>query len=217
MFTSDQLKTRFVTLWSRSAIADITPVDAVWHEIESRHGEFHRHYHTLAHIGHCLTQIDSLDQATPHRDAIELAIWFHDVIFDIGSKDNEERSMAFFREQSRDRLPSPLVEHVSGLILATRHMALEDDPTARYVVDVDLSSFGLPWAAFLKDSMALRMEDVLLDDAPYYTAKQSFLEGLLARPRMYQTDHFYERHETQARANISRYLKEYCLPALGSS
>lgn len=217
MFTPDQLKARFVALWAHSARLDIARTNSVWAEIEQRHGEFHRHYHTLAHIAHCLTQIDTLDPTTPHRDAIELAIWFHDVIFEIGAKDNEDRSRLFFREQSTGLLPESLISRVSGLIMATRHSALEDDPTARYVVDVDLSSFGLHWEAFLQNSMALRMEEVLVEDEAYYTAKRNFMEGLLARSRMFQTDHFYQTHESTARANIARYLAEYCLPALDRS
>ena len=83
-----------------------------------------------------------------------------------------------------------------------------DDSDASYMVDIDLSSFGLDWEAFLLDSQHLREENPHLSDRDYYRNQAKFHSSLLARPRFYLSDFFYQRFEQKARANVSRYLEQ---------
>jgi predicted metal-dependent HD superfamily phosphohydrolase len=74
---------------------------------------------------------------------VELAIWFHDAIYDTHSQENEERSAEL---ASRRILEAgggaDLVKSVVGLILATKahDAALIQD--AALLIDVDLSILG---------------------------------------------------------------------------
>ena len=64
----------------------------------------------------------------------------------------------------------------------------------------------LPWEDFLRDTQDLRNECGHLSDEEYYQRQSSFRTGLMARPKFYMTDYFYERYEQQARDNLDRYF-----------
>src|SRR5947207_15951860 len=51
-----------------------------------------RYYHGIGHIRECLRELDSVRDSADDPRALELAIWFHDVVYDGRRKDNEERS-----------------------------------------------------------------------------------------------------------------------------
>src|SRR5205823_640248 len=50
-----------------------------------------RHYHDIGHIISCLRELDGVRRLARNPVALELAIWFHDVIYDGRQQDNEER------------------------------------------------------------------------------------------------------------------------------
>ena len=70
------------------------------------------------------------------------------------------------------------------------------------MVDVDLSSLGMPWDSFKKDSDAIRRERVNLSDQEFLQGQRPFLQALLDRPRIFFTDFYGELYESRARANI---------------
>ena len=88
--------------------------------IVAAYGEPGRSYHTLDHIAAVLATIERFG---PGRDpdALKLAAWYHDVVYDSRSADNEERSAEWARADLR-RLgaPDPLIDRVVGLVLATK-------------------------------------------------------------------------------------------------
>jgi predicted metal-dependent HD superfamily phosphohydrolase len=75
------------------------------------------------------------------------------------------------------------------------------------MVDIDLSSLGLPWPDFLRDSHALRQEQAPLSDGQFHRGRIRFLEALLARPAIFHTDLFRDRCEAAARRNLSRHVR----------
>ena len=199
---------RFQALWRRCLRAGAADdSEAIHRQLLRAYAEPQRYYHTLEHIEHCLRMFDACRDRLAAADALELAIWFHDSIFEPGQSDNELRSAVWYRDIARDVHPEPLVEHVYGLIMATLHngFALEGEDV-EYMVDIDLSSFGLDWEAFLRDSRNLRRENSHLSDAEYHRNQGDFQSRLLARPRFFLTDFFFERYENRARENLARYF-----------
>jgi len=200
---------RFRALWQRCLIDGAFDDSQKIHQrLLDGYDEPQRHYHTLAHIEQCMAMFDQCSSLAHNPDALELAVWFHDVIFEPGKSDNEARSAKLYLQFSdgvHDQATRGLVER---LIMATLHdgSSLEDSD-ARYMVDIDLSSFGLSWEYFLEDSGNLRLENADLSDAEYYRRKTSFQGRLLARERFYLSDYFAERLDAQARANLARYFE----------
>ena len=193
---------RFEALWSRCIGAGARDV---FDELDTLYGEPHRRYHTGAHIEHCLRQFDLAADRMDEPDAVEMAVWFHDAIYEISAKDNELRSAELFAAMAGRRGPEGYREKVRRLIMATTHL----DPPPRtldeeFMVDIDLSSFGRPWEEFLSDSREVRAELAHISDAEFYPRQKKFLESLAARSRICFTEFFRERHERRARENIAK-------------
>ncbi len=199
---------RFRALWQRCLLSGATDQSEQIHQrLLQGYREPHRRYHTLAHIKHCLTMFDQCKALSRHPDALELAVWFHDVIWQPGEGDNEALSAELYLQFSEGVHADDLRQRVNSLIMATVHdgSSLEDSD-APYMVDIDLSSFGLSWDEFLRDSQNLRQES-RLEDADFYRRQGSFQNILLSRPRFFLSDFFFQRFESQARENLARYFE----------
>jgi len=199
---------RFQALWQRNLLAGAADQSAaIYQRLLDGYQEAHRHYHTLRHIDHCLHMFQQCRSLLDQPDAVELAIWMHDVILEPGRRDNEARSAQLYLELSAGVHNEDLRQQVNRLIMATLHDGSSlSDPDSIYMVDIDLSSFGLPWPEFLRDSRAVRAENPHMCDADYQLSQTGFQRGLLARPRFYLSDYFFARFEQQARANLARYF-----------
>jgi predicted metal-dependent HD superfamily phosphohydrolase len=203
-------KQRFEKLWLRCARdAAAAEPQQFFAQVQQHYNEPHRRYHTPAHITHCLTQFDAARTQMQLPDTVELAIWYHDVIYDVGAADNELQSARLLRRHAQGVMPEELVQCVHDLIMVTVHGRQQPaTPDQGYMVDIDLSSFGLPWPRFLRDSVAVREEFPHMSDAQFYPRQREFLSSLLARESFCITAFFRKRHETRARKNITRYLAD---------
>ena len=201
---------RFEQLWSRcTRNGSRQDAGALHGEVVAYYSEPHRRYHTPEHVEHCLDQFDEARDLMDSPDAVELAVWYHDVIYDVGASDNELMSARLFQERARGEFDDALIEQVYDLIMVTVHNQVEPEtPDQGYMVDIDLSSFGLPWDRFLRDSVAVREEFPHLSDAEFYPRQRHFLQSLLDREAFCYTDFFRGRHEERARSNISQYLEK---------
>ncbi|KWK04303.1 hypothetical protein [Burkholderia stagnalis] len=191
-------QTRFIALWSRSGGQH---AETVYADLARHYGEATRHYHTLRHIRRCLRDFDWARGAVPDADAVELALWCHDVIYRPGARDNEERSADWFRHRAAGCIAAG--ERIGEMILATKHRGAPAEPAARFAVDIDLAVLGAARSRFRDDGARLRAERPDLDDRAYDRHVRAILGDLLARPRIYHTDLFHARCEAGARRNLS--------------
>ncbi len=200
---------RFQALWRRNLLAGAADNSETIHQrLLDGYGEAHRHYHTLDHIEHCLGMFEQCKHLVERPDALELAIWFHDIILEPGRHDNEARSADYYLELTDGIQPDDTRQLVHRLIMTTLHNGGSiDDADGIYMVDIDLSSFGLPWDEFMRDSRAIRAENPQLSDSQYFINQTGFQRSLLARPRFFLSDFFYQRLEQQARANLASYFE----------
>lgn len=201
---------RFQSLWQRCLKAGAADSSSTIHQrLVDAYNEPQRHYHTLAHIDHCLAIFDQCKSLATNPDALEIAVWFHDVIFEPGKHDNEALSAELYQDLSTGVHDNEFRSLVGRLIMATLHDGSSlDDSDAGYMVDIDLSSFGLPWQDFLRDSQHLREENAQLSDTEYYRRTGDFQACLLEKPRFYVTDFFCQRYEQQARDNLAKYFEQ---------
>ncbi|MFO1392209.1 MAG: TIR domain-containing protein [Steroidobacteraceae bacterium] len=197
----------FTALWRRVSGCGELAAESARRAVFDRYREPARRYHTLAHIRHCLEQADLAAAELPNADALRLAIWFHDVVYEPAATDNEARSAEQFRALAAAFLPDALIEDVARLVLVTRYGETPGRDDEAYMHDIDYSSFGLPWDEFLQDSLAVRAERPDLADAEFAGPHSRFLEDLLGRDTLYCTQFFRSRYEGVARANIARYLQ----------
>ena len=194
----NRTQARFVALWSCGGGIH---AEDVYRMLARCYAEPARHYHTLAHVRRCLHHLDQARDAIPEPDAVELALWFHDVIFVPGAQDNEQRSADWFERQADGRIRT--CDRIREMILATTHSGIATEPDTRFVCDIDLAALGASRSRFRVDGRHLRAERPDLDDRAYDRLERTMLRGLLERPRIYLTDFFYTRCEARARSNLS--------------
>jgi predicted metal-dependent HD superfamily phosphohydrolase len=199
------LSERFCSLWQACAGAN---TEQVWQTLRQHYQEPHRHYHTLGHLSQCLGELDVAKAPMEEFRASEMAIWFHDIIYHYGARDNEILSAAFFCDVAGATMPTHFVDRVCEFILATQHTGAAQDAAVALVVDIDLSGFGLPWDDYLADSEALRKEAESVGDEQYFQGKLRFLGELQKWPSLYQSSFFRNRLETTAQSNIARYTDD---------
>lgn len=82
-----------------SKILDKYNINVTVEEIEKRYSEEHRHYHTLEHINFMVNGVyDLFDKkviSDNDKDILLVAAVFHDIIYKIGTTDNEKQSADF--------------------------------------------------------------------------------------------------------------------------
>jgi len=201
------LEQRFATLLSQAGIFDIRSNGTVWETLAAHYSEPHRHYHNLAHIDSMLDLLMSLEAGEP---ALELAIWFHDVIYDPKATDNEERSARFFQTSLGHALHPALAADVVRLILATQHSAprtgLADEDLIR---DIDLSILAAPPETYRTYAAAIRKEYAHVPDEAFSKGRAAVLNHFLASP-VFTTPAFIGK-EQAARSNLGSELVSLAL------
>jgi predicted metal-dependent HD superfamily phosphohydrolase len=192
---------QWLALWSRIGAA--RDGRRVWSELERRHLEPHRAYHNFDHIGHCLAEFAAVKELAESPDAVELAIWFHDAIYDTHAKDNEEQS-ARLAAQFLDGVgvDPTLVSSVVSLIQTTKHTAPPTSPDAALLVDIDLAILGQPRERYARFEDEIRREYSWVPEPDFAAGRGTILRGFLERPAIYGTDSFCRRYEASARGNL---------------
>ena len=90
---------RFCALWQKTSHDSSAEAEPVWAQLSDRYAEPHRAYHNLDHIAHCLRAFDDAAHLALSPDAIEMAIWFHDVIYNApDTTGNEAKSVELYSE-----------------------------------------------------------------------------------------------------------------------
>jgi predicted metal-dependent HD superfamily phosphohydrolase len=177
----------------------------VYEQLLARYSEPHRHYHTAQHLGECLAMFESVRGTAEHPEEVELALWFHDAIYDTQRPDNEERSADWARAALREAgVASDSADRVHALIIATRHTASPMLPDEQLLVDIDLSILGAEQARFNEYEEQIRKEYAFVPRWLFRRKRRAILQGFLDRPSIYSTAPFRERLEQRARANLRR-------------
>jgi predicted metal-dependent HD superfamily phosphohydrolase len=204
--TTDAGAARFAEVWERCVASPPSPsAKDVYGELRDRLGGNDRRFHNLGHIDECLRHLDRVAALVRDRDAVELALWFHDAEYSPGDATNERRSAELFVRLAPGA-SALLRRRVVGLILATRHRFPARTLDRRYIEDIDLIGFGAPWDKFMHNGDLLRNEFSSQSDQQYYAGQVAFLAMLERRPVFFLTDYFRTRYEAKAQENIRRLL-----------
>jgi predicted metal-dependent HD superfamily phosphohydrolase len=132
--------------WNRSwsELGSVIPPPSLHEKIIDRYREPHRSYHTLQHLEECLDHLSNVRSLTINPAEIEIALWFHDAVYDPHQHDNNEEQSARWavRVVQGVGLSVDAGERMRSLILATQHNAIPQTPNARLLVDIDLAILG---------------------------------------------------------------------------
>ena len=177
----------------------------IYVQLESHYGEEHRHYHTLAHI---LDMLDGRDALGTDGFALEAAIWFHDVIYDPRSSENELRSAEFAADALKSIEDPEFHSELRELILITDHRGTPETEQEKVICDLDLMILGRNEESYRAYTEAIRKEFSHVPDDLFFKARRSVLQAFLDRPEIFCTEAMREQFEAPARGNLARELEE---------
>ncbi len=206
---NSELRTRFIATLQQHAQRD-----EIWQRISSHYSEPTRAYHNLDHIAACLTWFDKFKQHAVDALSLELAIWFHDVIYKTqpaaspgdndAAKDNEQLSAEFAAECLG---PQYHTQQITSLILATRHGEVELAEDAALICDIDLTILAASEEAYAAYQQQIRQEYSWVPADAYREGRGKVLQSFLQRERIFRTTHMSHLEEP-ARANLQREIAE---------
>ncbi|MFG2005938.1 metal-dependent phosphohydrolase [Spirillospora sp. NPDC048911] len=177
-------------------------------ELDARYAEAHRRYHTREHLTAVLDLVDELADHADDADAVRLAAWFHDAVYDPERADNEERSARLAERMLADTDLTPgRVAEVSRLVVLTETHAPEDgDRNGQVLCDADLAILGSGPERYAAYAAAVREEYAFVPDEFFKPGRAGVLAGLLELPALFHTAPARERFEAAARHNIETEL-----------
>ena len=178
----------------------------LYNQLVAAYSERHRHYHTLQHLRECLAHCEAAASLARHPAEVELALWFHDAVYDPQRGDNEERSAEWaWRSILAAGCDEDVAQRVQAMVLATRtHAAARDDPDTQLLLDADLAILGAAPARFAEYERQVRAEYAHVPQEEFRRGRARLLSDLLARPRIYATEAFHAALEHRARENLAQ-------------
>jgi predicted metal-dependent HD superfamily phosphohydrolase len=165
--------------------------------LDSHYGQPWRHYHTLDHVHAMLMSMYRVSPLIINLQEMEIAILFHDLIYNpLASKYTNETQSA---TMAIELLPNCFTDDVNDSIVFDLIMATVHDPNRELVgdenliVDIDLHNFGQDFDTFWANGENVAREFIpLVGEEKYTPGRIAFLQGMLDRPRIFQTNVFNE-------------------------
>lgn len=174
-------------------------------EVQEAYADPSRGYHDLMHLTEVLMHVDELMPFhDPAREAVLLAAWFHDVVYD-GQGDLEERSA---RRAETALGGSPLGAEVARLVRLTgSHRPEAHDLAGQVLCDADLAILAADPDRYSSYTRGVRKEYASVPDADFAAGRAAVLRDLLAKESLFHTEQGRRRWEQLARANVEAEIR----------
>jgi predicted metal-dependent HD superfamily phosphohydrolase len=181
-------------------------VDSIYCDVLDRYSESHRHYHTIDHVKACLRHLDSVENIVNRRE-VEIAFWFHDVIYNPLKNDNEDQS-AVFACSALAALGEndEIIDGVKHLVVLTKHPSDPKELHEKYLIDIDLSILGSSEDVYGNYEHWIRQEYSKIPTILYKRGRKKVLRSFLEQPKIYSTELFHGKYEASARTNLENAL-----------
>ncbi|MFW2343480.1 hypothetical protein [Brevundimonas sp.] len=182
-------------------------------DLRNRHAEPQRHYHTWDHIEALLRWFGERRAHLHDSAAVELAILFHDAVYDPTRTDNEAESARLLEAADLPGVSDTVRARAVRLIEATARHQIPDDLASvdgsdmAEFLDMDLSILGARTAVFDAYEDAIRREYAFVPEPLYREARRGILESFLARDQLYFSEWGQAAFGRQARTNLERSIQ----------
>ncbi len=181
--------------------------EKLWAEIAASYTKRKRHYHNLAHLDNLLQELAPLRQSIQYWDTLLFSIFYHDAVYNVLKKDNEERSADLAKKRLQQiQFPAASMERCYQQILATKAHSISSDHDTNLFTDADLSILGKGPATYQQYCTDIRKEYSVYPDFMYKPGRKKVVEHFLQMERIYKTDYFFQLYEVPARANLQMEL-----------
>jgi len=169
-----------------------------------------RGYHDVRHLEEVLDrllELLSVEGARVDRDAVLLAAWFHDAVYD-GRNDDEERSAELAADALAGFDTARAAEVARLVRLTAAHQPADDDLAGQLLCDADLAILASGPGRYGEYVAGVRREYGAVPEPEFRQGRAAVLRALLAKPTLFHTTHARSSWEDTARANVARELEE---------
>ncbi|BAV09939.1 Predicted metal-dependent phosphohydrolase, HD superfamily [Filimonas lacunae] len=182
---------------------DDDTVTGLWIEIEQQHSQKGRYYHTLAHLENICRDLQQFQHAITNPDAVFFALFYHDIVYKVLNKDNEEKSaLLAVKRLTNINVPASTIEACRKHILATKAHTAADSNDTNMFTDADLAILGYDKPAYETYMQQVRKEYKIYPDIVYIPGRKKVLKHFLQMERIFKTELFFQQYEQQARSNM---------------
>lgn len=178
------------------------PNAALWTKVAEAYTSSERHYHTLVHLNHLLTELKPYQNQFSRWDTIVFAIAYHDFVYEATRRDNEEMSAGVAMRQLQSiQFPAEEIRQCMQIILATKkHEGVNRE--IDLFTDADLAILGADQERYFNYAADVRKEYSIYPDLLYKPGRRKALTHFLKMNRIYKTEEFFTKYEQSARQNL---------------
>jgi predicted metal-dependent HD superfamily phosphohydrolase len=201
------LKNNWLNIWDNNP--DTKQVESHLEKIFIAYSAKGRYYHNLEHIQMMISAAQKHSVLIDDLKTLQLAIFYHDYVYSVKSKTNEEES-ALMAELSLRKLnyPNILIDKCKKFIQATKnHNNSLNYNDLNYLLDFDLEKLGCTWDAYFEYTQQIRKEYNIFPDILYKLGRKKVLTNFLNLENIYKTDLYKEKYEKTARQNLLKELE----------
>ena len=203
-------KQQFESYWTQfSSHLEIDHSSELLHLLIHAYSEPQRHYHTVQHIVECLALFHQIKDQLEDPVAVELAIWFHDVIYDPQAMDNEEKSAELMKQQCFQQFENAKIHKVYDWIIATKKHLPATNQDLNYLLDIDLAILGSSQQRFAEYEQQIQQEYAWVEAAQYQFKRTEVLKYFLDMKPLYQSEYFRNLLEDNAKLNLANSLNKF--------
>ena len=190
---------QYWTQFSAELNLDNKQAEVLYLLLENAYTESQRYYHTIQHIVECLDLFHQIKAQFNDPITVELAIWFHDVIYDPKASDNEEQSAALMQKYCSNLLASDQIQKVYEWIIATKKHQASIDQDLNYLLNIDLAILGSSTVRFAEYEQQIQHEYACVENELYKLKRAEVLQYFFQMNPLYQTEYFRQLFEDQAK------------------
>ncbi|MCH7311641.1 metal-dependent hydrolase [Acinetobacter sp. ANC 4805] len=178
----------------------------VFNKLIAAYSEKQRAYHTIQHLYECLVLLESIRVDLNDANAVALALWFHDAVYEQQAKDNELKSAELFEQYLAQDLSIDIVEKIKRWIIATQKHERSDDHDLQFLLDMDLAILAASPERFAEYEQQIQREYAWVDPEIYSIKRKEVLAHFYQTELLYQTEYFQQSFEQRAKQNLKRIL-----------
>lgn len=187
--------------------------DKMYNEISEKYSESHRHYHNLEHLQELFTWSDKYTDLTEEKVVLELAIWYHDIIYSVwfpGKNEVKSADFAVLHTRDFDLSEAQKLRLYSWIESTKKHILppAHDTLTGRLFMDFDMAILAASREKYLVYCGNIRKEYSVYPDLIYNAGRKKALQSFLEVDKLFLSSIFREEYEVRARENLLFELEE---------
>lgn len=199
------LENRFIALLN-TYTANKVLVASLWNNIELHYSEKHRAYHNLNHLTEIFTYFDTYKNQLETPNTVAFSIFYHDIIYSVWNKNNEEKSAQFAIKKLTTILSKSQLSEIYNQILATKTHSANNNDT-KWFIDFDLAILGQTENTYIQYTELIRKEYKIIPFPIYKKGRTKILKHFCDKPFIFATNTFRKLYDEKAKQNLHTELK----------